>query len=95
MEKFERKLDHKIFMNTLTDREEESLIQQPVKFFVYMQNKYFQKDPELAKTFKEIADEHRRLDREDARIRKSFVDMATKARENLTKDGEARVSLWD
>jgi hypothetical protein len=90
-----RKLDHKTFMNTLTDREKEALIQQPVKFFVHMQNKYVHKNPDLAKQLKEIADEHRRIDREDARIRKSFVDMAEKARKNLAKNGEARVSLWD
>jgi hypothetical protein len=88
------RLDHKVFVTTLTDREEEALIQDPIKFFVRLQNKYVFKNPGLSMQFKEIADEHRRIAREDSSVQQLIVFMAKKARRSFEADGETRVSLW-
>jgi hypothetical protein len=90
-----KKLDHDIFMNTMTDREEEELVKDPVRFWVWMQNRYVHKDPDFSQTCKEIADEHRRIERTDTYFRELIPNLAKKKRENLEKDGTAKLSIWD
>jgi len=72
----------------------EAAIKDPIKFFTILQNRYVFKNPELSNLCREIADEHRRIEREDARFREFVINMGEAKRKNIEEDGKSRVSLW-
>lgn len=66
-----------------------------IRFCLERQNKYVLTNPELSEIFKGIVDEYRDVLRENARFRKLVANLEKKKRENFTKDGQTKVSIWD
>ena len=75
--------------------EREKLLLEPEKFFEYLQNKYVFTNPELSNLCKEISDDHREINREEASFREFVLNLGAKDGEDSKKDSDSRLSLWD
>lgn len=65
----------------------DSLIDDPIKFFQELQNRYYLKNTEISRACREIKDEHRKLDREKSKFREFMGSLADTKRKDPKEVG--------